>query len=80
MTILLIGGGKMPNIFKALASITAWILFVSGCLALISRAVVWLTVVGFTGAATSQLVMDFFVVIALFVASVVVMRLRQKME
>ncbi len=70
----------MPNIFKALASITAWILFVSGCLALISRAVVWLTVVGFTGADTSQLAMDFFVIIALLVAGVVVMRLRQKME
>ncbi len=70
----------MPSIFKALASITAWILFVSGCLALISRAVVWLTVIGFTGPDTSQLAMDFFVVIALFVASVVVMILRQKME
>ncbi len=70
----------MPNIFKALASITAWILFVSGCLALISRAVVWLTVIGFTGSDTSQLAMDFFVVIALLVAGVVVMRLRQKME
>ncbi len=70
----------MPPIFKALASITAWILFVSGCLALISRAVVWLTVIGFTGTGTSQLAMDFFVIIALLVASVVVMRLRQKME
>ncbi len=70
----------MPSIFKALASITAWILFVSGCLALISRAVVWLTDVGFTGSGTSQLAMDFFVVIALFVAAVVVMILRQKME
>ena len=70
----------MPQIFKALASITAWILFVSGCLALISRAIVWLTVTGFTGTDTSQLGMDFFVVIALLVASVVVMILRQKME
>ncbi len=70
----------MPQIFKALASITVWILFVSGCLALISRAVVWLTVIGFVGTDTSQLAVDFFVIIALFVASVVVMRLRQKME
>ena len=70
----------MPQIFKALASITAWILFVSGCLALISRAIVWLWEIGFTGTATSQLAMDFFVIIALFVTSVVVMRLRQKME
>ncbi len=70
----------MPSIFKALASITAWILFVSGCLALISRAVVWLTVIGFTGTDTSQLNINFFVVIALFVAAVVVMILRKKME
>ncbi len=70
----------MPSIFKALASITAWILFVSGCLALISRAVVWQTVIGFTGTDTSQLATDFFVIIAFFVASVVVIILRQKME
>ncbi len=70
----------MPQIFKALASITAWILFVSGCIALISRAVVWLGVIGFTGTDTSQLAIDFFVIIALFVASVVVMILRQKIE
>ena len=69
----------MP-IFKALASITAWILFVSGCLALISRAVVWLTVIGFTGTETSQLATDFFVIIALFVAAVVVMRLRKALD
>ncbi len=70
----------MPSIFKALASITAWILFVVGCLALISRFIVWLTVTGFTGTDTSQIAMDFLVVIALLVASVVVMILRQKME
>ncbi len=69
----------MPSIFKALASITAWILFVSGVLALISRAIVWLDM-GFTSTDTSQLAIDFFVVIALFVAAVVVMILRQKME
>ncbi len=70
----------MPQIFKTLASITVWILFVSGCLALISRAIVWLGDIGFTGTDTSQLAIDFFVIITLFVASVVVMRLRQKME
>ncbi len=69
----------MPGVFKALASITAWILFVSGVVALISRAIVWLTM-GFTSPDTSQLAVDFFVVIALLVASVVVMILRQKME
>ncbi len=70
----------MPNIFKALASITAWILFVFGCLALISRAIVWFSVIGFTGTDTEQLAMDSFVVVALLVASVVVMVLRKKLE
>ena len=79
MLIVLIGGSRMP-IFKALASITAWILFISGCLALISRAVVWLTVIGFTGTETSQLATDFFVIIALLVAAVVVMRLRKALD
>ncbi len=70
----------MPNIFKALASITAWILFVSGCIALISRAIVWFADIGFAGTGTSQLAIDFFVIIALFVASVVVMVLRKKLD
>ncbi len=68
------------GMFKTLASITAWILFVSGCIALISRAIVWFGDIGFAGTDTSQLAIDFFVIIALFVASVVVMRLRQQME
>ena len=68
------------QIFKALASIVAWLLFVVGCLALISRVIVWLTVTGFTGTDTSQIAMDFVVVAFLLIASVVVMRLRQKME
>ncbi len=66
--------------FKALASIAAWILFVIGCLGLISRIIVWLTVTGFTGTDTSQLSTDFLIASVLLVAAVVVMRLRQKME
>ena len=69
----------MP-IFKALASIVAWLLFIFGCLGLISRAIVWLTVTGFAGTDTSQLTTDFVALAVFLVASVVVMRLRQKME
>ncbi len=68
------------SLFKPLASIVAWILLVFGCLGLISRVIVWLSDVGFTGAATSQLTTDFLVLGGWLVASVVVMRLRQKME
>ena len=70
----------MPNIFKTLASIVAWLLFIGGCLGLISRIIVWLTVTGFTGTDTSQLTTDFLSIAVWLVASVVVMRLRQKME
>ncbi len=66
--------------FKALASIVAWLLFVFGCLGLISRVIVWLTATGFAGTDTSQLAMDFLVITVMLVASVVVMILRQKME
>ncbi len=72
----------MPNIFKALTTITAWILFIGGCLGLISRAIVWFTVTGFTGTGTdmAQLSMQFVFIAVWFVAAVLVMRLRQKME
>ncbi len=79
MVKILTGGSRMP-IFKALASITAWILFVSGCLGVISRVIVWLGGTGFTGTETSQLATDFFVIIALLVAAVVVMRLRKALD
>ena len=71
---------EMPQIFKALASIVACLLFVGGCLGLISRIIVWLTETGFTGTDTSQLTTDFLSIAVWLVASVVVMRLRQKME
>ncbi len=69
----------MP-IFKALASIVAWTLLIVGGLGLISRVIVWLTVTGFAGTDTSQLTTDFLVIAVLLVASVVVMRMRQKMD
>ncbi len=70
----------MPKVFKALASIVAWVMFVFGILGLISRAVVWVTVTGFTGTETSQLTRDFLAIAVWLVASVVVMLLRKKME
>lgn len=72
----------MPPIFKALATITAWILFVGACLGLISRTIVWLTVTGFIGTGTemAHLALQFVFIAIWFVAAVVVMRLRQRME
>ena len=72
----------MPPIFKALATITAWILYIGGCLGLISRTIVWFKVTGFTGTGTNmaQLAMQFVFIAIWLVGAVVVMRLRQKME
>ncbi len=68
--------------FKGLATITAWILFIGGCLGLVSRAIVWFTETGFTGtgSAMEQLSIQFVFIAIWFVAAVVVMYLRQKME
>lgn len=68
------------TIFKALASVVAWLMFVVGCVGLISRIIVWLTETGFAGSDTSQLTMDFVAIAVWLVGSVVVMRLRQKMD
>ena len=66
--------------FRTLAAITAWILFIGGCLGLISRVIVWFTVTGFTGTETSQLTMDFVSIAVWLVAAVVVMKLRHSMD
>ena len=65
----------MPPIFKALATIAAWALFVYGWLAILGGFVV-------CGMQTTDLVGWFhqFVGIASLFLSIVVMRLRQKME
>ena len=72
----------MSSIFKALASITALILFLGGFLGLISRTIVWFGETGFTGtgAEMAELAVQFVFIAIWLVAAVVVMRLRQKME
>ena len=69
----------MPNIFKALASITAWILFIGGCFSFVIANITWATKTDILEANTTTAI-EFFVVAVWFVAAVVVMRLRQKME
>jgi hypothetical protein len=72
----------MPSMFKTLATITAWILFVGGCLGLISRAIVWFTVTGFTGTGNemAQLALQFVYIAIWLVAAVAVMKLRKTLE
>ncbi len=73
----------MPNTFKALASIAAWILFIGGCVGLVM--VLLGTAIG-GGFSTPEEGPSFkfhagmALNIGTIVLSVVVMRLRQKME
>jgi len=65
----------MPQIFKTLASIAAWILFVVGCLGILIPAVVRIT----TGKVVGSLIAWGIGIVALTL-SVVVMKLRQTLE
>jgi hypothetical protein len=69
----------MTPINKVLATIAAWVLFIGGCLGVISRMYVWFATIGFTGTGTemAQLALQFVYIAIWFVASVVVMKLRQ---
>ena len=75
--------GEMPPIFKALASIAAWTLFIAGWLFALTNLVFGiLTGVLFTVGAEGWVEVFAYFVLAIVCAtlSVVVMRLRQKME
>ena len=70
----------MPQIFKALASITAWILFIGGCIGTLGTTVSYWAIVG--GAEPPSLLYQFgwLFSAAQLTLAVVVMILRQKME
>ena len=72
----------MPKIFKTLATIIAWLLFVGGCLGFISRGIVWFFVTGFTGTGNdmAQLALQFVYIAIWLIGAVVVMKLRQSMQ
>jgi len=72
----------MPPIFKALASITAWTLFILAWVMGLSVFLVGIITGRLYGAEPPPLVMpvSFAVALAYAVSAVVVMRLRQKME
>jgi hypothetical protein len=83
LSTLLIGGGKMPQIFKALASILVWILWISGLVMGFSTLIIG-TIAGdlFNPAQPTPMAYPalFAVALAYGVGAVVVMILRQKME
>ena len=65
----------MPPIFKALATITAWILFVNGCLGIVLSGVARLT-----GEAGLGAPIAWGVAVISLIAAVGAMKLRQMME
>jgi len=70
----------MPPIFKALASVSAWILFVCGCITGLMTTINWAVIIGFIGAPGLNVWMGWGLGAVQLVLAVVVMRLRQKME
>jgi hypothetical protein len=68
-------GGEMPPIFKALATITVWVLFVYGCLAILGGLII-------CGMKTTSPVGWFhqFVGVASLILSLVAMKLRKSLE
>jgi hypothetical protein len=76
------GGEKMPDIFKALATITAWALFISGWITALSTIVAGITtgcLFGGSGPPPMVIPVFFLVSLAQGVAAVGVMILRKKM-
>jgi hypothetical protein len=82
-TAILTGGEKMPEKFKALATINAWVLFVLGWLVLLIGVLIMPSINGvlFAGTAPPPL---FWVALAsaimILTLSVVLMKLRQMLE
>ena len=71
----------MPPIFKALATITAWVLFISGLINALSTFLMGIITGNlYGGEPPIHLPIFFLVAVAQLVLAVVVMRLRQKME
>jgi len=69
----------MPSYFKALATITAWVLFIAGWGYILSSSAQWVAV-GFTTAGWEPQAAFIALGTASFVLSVVVMKLRQGMK
>lgn len=69
----------MPQIFKSLATVAAWILFVGGCLGTLSVVISWLTKVGFIAIPKTEILLGFLTVTAALLSAVVIMKLRQMM-
>jgi len=69
----------MPQIFKALASITAWTLFISAWIFVLTNTVKWI-LVGFQDVGWEGRAAYLALGVACFISSVVAMKLRKMLE
>jgi len=70
----------MPSYFKALATITVWVLFIWGCVTILSTTIGYYWNVGIGNPPTMAIYMGWGVGTAELVLSVVCMKLRQMLE
>jgi len=70
----------MPPIFKALASIAVWILFISGCITGLVTTLCWAVHVGFLGEPGLSHFMGWGLSTVELILSVCAMKLRQMLE
>ena len=70
----------MPPIFKALASITVWVLFIWGCVTILSTTVGFYAYIGIGSPPTLAIFMGWGVGTAELVLAVCTMKLRQMLE
>ncbi len=70
----------MPSIFKALASITAWILFIWGCIGILIPTIAYFTEIGILNPPSTEMIMSWALATAVLVLAVVVMKLRHSLE
>ena len=74
------GGEEMPPVFKALASITIWILFISGCITMVMTTINWLALVGFIGKPGAAAFAGWGIGTVQLLSSVVAAKLRQMLD
>ena len=67
----------MPAIFKALATISAWVLFIWGCVTILSPTVGYYVEVGAMGSPTPAILMSWGLGTAQLILAVCAMKLRQ---
>jgi len=70
----------MPPIFKALATIAAWILFIGGCISIVVTTINWLVITGFIGEPGIDAFMGWGLGAVELILAVCAMKLRQILE